>query len=90
MSLKRYDVLTLDDDNQVVVIDSISHGGEEFIFTDEVDETGDDTKQKYRILRVCYEDGTIESVNDPKLLSDLVALFEKNLKMSINLENPMN
>lgn len=90
MSLKRYDVLTLDDDSQVVIIDSISHEGEEFIFTDEVDETGDDTKQKYRILRVCYEDGTIESINDPKLLSDLVPIFEKNLKMSINLENPMN
>lgn len=91
MSLKRYDVLTLDDDSKVVVIDSISHEGEEFIFTDEVDETGDDTKQKYRILRVCYEDGTIESVNDSKLLSELAPIFEKNLKMSFNLEkNPIN
>ena len=90
MSLKRYDVLTLDDDNQVVVIDSISHGGEEFIFTGEVDETGDDTKQIFRILWVCFVDGTIVCVIDPKLLSDLVPIFEKNLKMSINLENPMN
>ena len=86
MSLKRYDVLTLDDDSKVVVIDSINYEGEEFIFTDEVDDTGEDTKQKYRILRVCYEDGTIEGVTDPKTLSDIVPILEKNLKMSINLE----
>ena len=90
MGLKRYDVLTLDDDSKVVVIDSINHEGEEYIYTDEMDETGNNTKQKFRILRVCYEDGTIESVNDPKLLSDIVPIFEKNIKMSLNLENPMN
>ena len=29
MGLKRYDVLTLDDDSQVVIIDSINHEGED-------------------------------------------------------------
>lgn len=80
MSFKREDVITFDDNEKVIVLEVLMHEGIEYLYVNEILPDESDLTDKYRILFANYEDGTLESVNDPELLQVLVPMFEEKLK----------
>lgn len=85
---KRYDVVTFDENNKVVVLESLLYKGVEYVFVNEIlpDET--DVTNVYKIMRV-FDDGTLEKVVDPPLLMQLSPLFQERLERYV-AENPDN
>ena len=84
MSFKKYDLITFDDDNKVVVLAALLDQGNEYLLVNEVLEDESDFKDKIKILRSNYDNGTLEKIIDDALISRLMPLFEK--KMTLEME----
>ena len=59
MSFKRYDVITFEENDKVVVLESLL--------------------EKYKVLEVDYQNGTLNKITDVNLLSTLIPLFQEAL-----------
>lgn len=76
---RRYDVITFDEEEKVVVLDSILFKGAEYVFVNEILPDESDVKDVYKIMRV-FEDGTLETVKNPDLLKMIGPLFNEKLE----------
>jgi hypothetical protein len=79
MSFKRYDVITFEENDKVVVLEALVFNGGEYLYTDEINSEETELLGKYKILEVNYQDGTLDKVTDIKLLNDLLPKFQEIL-----------
>ena len=75
---KRYDVITFDDGDKVVVLEALLHDGIEYVYVNEILPDESDITDAYKVMEVHPEDGTLEKVTDE---SRLLALFPKFHKL---------
>lgn len=80
MSFKRYDVITFSEDDKVVVLESLLHNGEEYLFVNEILPDESDLTDKYKILRVNYDNGTLVKEVDVNILQEILPMFDEMLK----------
>ena len=69
MSFKRYDVITFEENDKVVVLEALLFNGGEYLYTDEINSEETELLGKYKILEVNYQDGTLDKVTDINLLN---------------------
>ena len=79
MSFKRYDVITFEENDKVVVLEALLFNGGEYLYTDEINSEETELLGKYKILEVNYQDGTLDKVTDINLLNDLLPKFHEVL-----------
>ena len=79
MSFKRYDVITFEENDKVVVLEALVFNGGEYLYTDEINSEETELLGKYKILEVNYQDGTLDKVTYIKLLNDLLPKFQEIL-----------
>ena len=80
MTFKRYDVITFEENDKVVVLEALIHEGNEYVFVNEILPDESDLTEIYKIMVVHYEDGTLEKVSDPELLQVLGKKFQELLE----------
>ncbi len=80
MTFKRYDVVTFEENDKVVVLEALIHEGNEYVFVNEILPDESDVTDNYKIMVVHYEDGTLERVTDPALLQVLGPKFQELLE----------
>ncbi len=75
MTFKRYDVITFEGNEKVVVLAALLHEGNEYVYVNEILPDESDVTDVYKVMVVHYEDGTLEKVVDPNLLQVLLPKF---------------
>lgn len=80
MTFKRYDVITFEDNDKVVVLAALQHEGKEYVFVQEVLPDESDVVENYKIMVVHFDDGTLQKVSDPALLSVIAPKFQEILE----------
>lgn len=80
MTFKRYDVITFEENDKVVVLAALVHEGNEYVFVNEILPDESDVTDVYKIMVVHYEDGTLEKIVDPELLKVLAPKFQELLE----------
>ena len=80
MKFKRYDVITFEENDKVVVLEALIHEGNEYVFVNEILPDESDVTDVYKIMVVHYEDGTLEKVTDSALLQVLGPKFQELLE----------
>ena len=75
MTFKRYDVITFEGNEKVVVLAALLHEGNEYVYVNEILPDESDVTDIYKVMVVHYEDGTLEKVVDPNLLQVLLPKF---------------
>ena len=80
MTFKKYDLITFEENDKVMVLAALEHEGNEYVFVNEVLPDESDVTDLYKIMVVHYEDGTLERVNDPELLKGLGPKFQEILE----------
>ena len=83
MTFKRYDVITFEENDKVVVLEALLHEGNEYVYVNEILPDESDVTDVYKVMVVHYEDGTLEKVVDPELLNVLLPQFQKLLEKYI-------
>ena len=80
MSFKKYDVITFAEGDKVVVIEALLHNGNEYLFVNEILEDESDLTDKYKVLRVNYDNGTLVKEVDVNVLQEILPKFDEMLK----------
>ena len=80
MTFKKYDVITFEENDKVVVLAALQHEGNEYVFVQEVLPDESDVVENYKIMVVHFDDGTLQKVSDPALLSVLAPQFQTILE----------
>ena len=83
MNFSRYDLITFEDGEKVAVLASVMYNNEEYLYVNEVLPDESDVTDKYKIMVVHYEDGTLEKVVDPALLQVLSPKFQEILEQYV-------
>jgi len=79
MSFKRYDVITFEENDKVVVLESLLHDDREYLYVDEINADETELLEKYKVLEVDYQNGTLNKITDINQLSVLIPLFQEAL-----------
>jgi len=80
MSFKKYDVITFAEGDKVVVIEALLHNGNEYLFVNEILEDESDLTDKYKVLKVNYDNGTLVKEVDVNVLQEILPKFDEMLK----------
>lgn len=80
MNFGRYDVITFEDDEKVVVLEVVLYNNKEYLYVNGIlpDESG--VNDIYKVLSPNYNDGTFEKVVDLELLNVLLPMFQEKLE----------
>jgi len=81
MEYNRFDIITLENDNKLVVLEKIQHEGIIYLYVDKVNNDETDTLGEYQIYRVC-EDNIVQKETDTDKLISILPLFNKNIKLN--------
>lgn len=84
--LDRYDVVDFADGSKVIVIARVNYDGKEFLFVNELLPDESNLTDKYKIMELHLEDGTLERVNDPELLMKLSPIMQERIHSYANDE----
>ena len=76
MTFKRFDFITFEENDKVVVLAALVHDGNEYVYVNEILPDESDVTDVYKVMVVHYEDGTLEKVVDPELLQVLLPQFQ--------------
>lgn len=79
MCFKRYDVITFEENDKVVVLESLLHDDREYLYVDEINADETELLEKYKVLEVDYQNGTLNKITDINQLSVLIPLFQEAL-----------
>lgn len=92
--LKRYDVVTFDEDDKVVVLARFDYNGRKFVYVNEILSDESDITDVYKIMEIHLEDNTLEKVTDLELLKNIRPIAQRLLegyaKQEIRPENQIN
>ena len=80
MNFGRYDLITFDDDDKVVVPEVVLYNGKEYLYVNQVLPDESDTTDVYKVLSPNYNDGTFEKIVDLELLNVLLPMFQEKLE----------
>lgn len=80
MSFKKYDVITFAEGDKVVVLEALLHNGNEYLFVNEILEDESDLTDKYKVLKVNYENGTLVKEVDVNVLQEILPIFDEMIK----------
>lgn len=80
MNFGRYDLITFEDDDKVVVLEVVLYQNKEYLYVNQVLPDESDTTDVYKVLSPNYNDGTFEKIVDLELLSVLLPMFQEKLK----------
>lgn len=80
MNFGRYDLITFDDDDKVVVLEVVLYNGKEYLYVNQVLPDESDTTDVYKVLSPNYNDGTFEKIVDLELLNVLLPMFQEKLE----------
>ena len=79
-NLKRYDVVTFDDDDKVVVLARCDYKNRKFVYVNEILPDESDVTDVYKVMEIHLEDGTLEKVVETELLQKLLPIFLEQLE----------
>ena len=77
--IKKYDVITFEDDEKLVALASTLYKGDEYAFMQGVLPDESDVIDVYKIM-VLHPDGTMEKVVDPFIISEIAPIFQEILE----------
>lgn len=80
MNFGRYDLITFENDDKVVVLEVVLYQNKEYLYVNQVLPDESDTTDVYKVLSPNYNDGTFEKIVDLELLSVLLPMFQEKLK----------
>lgn len=80
MNFGRYDLITFEDDDKVVVLEVVLYQNKEYLYVNQVLPDESDTTDVYKVLSPNYNDGTFEKIVDLELLNVLLPMFQEKLK----------
>jgi len=79
--LKRYDVITFDEDDKVVVLESHhTDDGRFFVYVNEILPDESDVTDVYKLMEVYIEDNELEKVVDPVILHEILPIIQKKIE----------
>ena len=77
LKLKRYDVVTFDEQDKVIVLSNYTYNGRRFVYVNEVLPDESDVKNVFKVMEAHPEDDTLETVKDERLLSVVLPALER-------------
>lgn len=80
MTFKRYDVITFEENDKVVVLEALMYEGNEYVYVNEITPDETDVTDVFKVMVVHYEDGTLEKVVDPVILQAILPQFHDLLE----------
>lgn len=83
MNYEKYDVITFEDNEKVVVVDTLEYEGNNYLYVDKIDEQETTNLKKFHILRVC-EDDYLQKETDNDILMKILPQFNEKLKKENN------
>lgn len=82
MSYEKYDILTLDDNEKVVILEIVNYEGNTYLYVDKVDQEETTTLKKFHILRV-MEDDLIVKETDTDVLQKILPQLQEKIKLEL-------
>lgn len=80
MSYEKYDVLTFDDNEKVIILETLNYGENIYLYVDKINQEETKTLKKYHILRV-MEDDMIVKETDIDIINSILPLFNEKIKL---------
>lgn len=81
MIYEKYDIITFDDDDKVVVLETLLYNGIGYLYVDKVDKEEKNTLNKFHILRI-NEDGYLQKETNTDVLMEILPLFNTKIKLT--------
>lgn len=81
MEYRKFDIIELEDDEKLVILETLEYEYVTYLYVDKVNEDETDTLGEYKILRVC-EDDYLQKETDQNILMKILPLFSKNINSS--------
>ena len=81
MEYNRFDIITLKNNEKLVVLETIEYEGIKYLYVDKVNNEETETKEEYQIYRVCGNN-VVQKETDTDILISILPLFSKNIKIS--------
>jgi len=81
MEYKKFDIITLKNNNKLVVLETLEHEGITYLYVDKVNEEETDNLGEYQIYKVCGNNIVQKETNTDILIS-ILPLFSKNIKLN--------
>lgn len=79
-TLKKFNVVTFDDGEKVVVLSRLDRNNRKFVYVNEILPDESDVTDVYKVMEIHLEDDTLEEVTDVELLHELLPLFYNQLE----------
>jgi len=83
MNYEKYDVITFEDNEKVVVVDTLEYEGNNYLYVDKINAEETTNLKKFHILRVC-EDDYLQKETDNDILMKILPQFNEKLKKENN------
>ena len=80
MGYKKFDIITLEDNQKLIILETLEYEGNTYLYVDEVSDDEKDTLENYHILRA-YDD-MVERETDQDTLINILPLFSRNIKIT--------
>jgi hypothetical protein len=80
MTFKRFDVITFDEQDKVVVLEALEYEGEEYVFVNEILPDESDITGVLKVLKVNYDNGTLVLETDKTILNEILPKFKVMLE----------
>lgn len=81
MGYEKFDIITLDNNEKLIVLETLEYEGITYLYVDKVNNEETDTLTKYHILRVC-EGNIVQKETDTDTLINILPLFSQNIKLN--------
>ena len=79
-TLKKFDVVTFDDGEKVVVLSRLDRNNRKFVYVNEILPDESNITDVYKVMEIHLEDDTLEEATDVELLHELLPLFYNQLE----------
>lgn len=79
-TLKKFNVVTFDDGEKVVVLSRLDRNNRKFVYVNEILPDESNITDVYKVMEIHLEDDTLEEVTDVELLHELLPLFYNQLE----------
>ena len=81
MEYNRFDIITLKNNEKLVVLETIEYEEIKYLYVDKVNNEETETKEEYQIYRVCGNN-VVQKETDTDILISILPLFSKNIKIN--------
>lgn len=78
-NFKRYDVVSFEDGEKVVVLESLLHDGIEYVYVSEVNSDATEITNNFYVMSVNCNDATLKKETNKEILAEILPTFQKML-----------